>query len=156
MEHVYVIVKARDLKRYEFYVCNGCRFAIIFYVYDTSWRLCDIIFRALDPEGREIYPRGKVGWLQWSFTAERPGTYVLEFDNTYSTLTGKYVDLALAVRPLTRTTTMIEYRTSTATVTETLTILPSILSQEGMLIFTLVAAVAFIVGILLTLLVRRS
>jgi hypothetical protein len=51
---------------------------------------------------------------------------------------------------------MIEYRTSTATITETLTILPSILSQEGMLILTLVAAVAFIVGILLTLLVRRS
>jgi hypothetical protein len=36
MEHVYVIVEARDLKRYEFYVCDGCRFAIIFYVYDTS------------------------------------------------------------------------------------------------------------------------
>ncbi|MCC6023249.1 MAG: emp24/gp25L/p24 family protein [Thaumarchaeota archaeon] len=184
MEHVYVTVGAQDLKRYEFYVCGGCRFAIIFYVYDPSWKPVDIIFRALDPEGKEIYPRGKVISLQWSFTAEKAGTYVLEFDNTYSILTSKYVDLALAVRPPPTTTTMYrtitEYRTLTATeyrteyrvateyrtltipiteyrtLTETLTVTPSILSSEGILILTLVAAVALILGILLTLLARRS
>jgi hypothetical protein len=168
MEHVYVTVGARSLERYEFYVCSGCRFAIIFYVYDPSWKPVDIIFRALDPEGREIYPRSKVVALQWSFTAEKAGTYVLEFDNTYSILTGKYVDLALAVRPPSTTTTVyrtiMEYRTLTATeyrteyrtLTETLTVTPSMLSQESILILTLVAAVAFIAGILLTLLVRRS
>jgi hypothetical protein len=122
----------------------------------------------LDPEGREIYPRSKVVALQWSFTAEKAGTYVLEFDNTHSILTGKYVDLALAVRPPSTTTTVyrtiMEYRTLTATeyrteyrtLTETLTVTPSILSPEGILILTLVATVAFIVGILLTLLARRS
>jgi hypothetical protein len=184
MVHEYIAVEARSLERYEFYVCSGCRFAIIFYVYDPSWKPVDIIFRALDPEGREIYPRSKVVALQWSFTAEKAGTYVLEFDNTYSILTGKYVDLALAVRPPPTTTTVyrtiMEYRTLTATeyrteyrvateyrtltiptteyrtLTETLTVTPSILSPEGMLILTLVAAVAFIVGILLTLLARRS
>jgi hypothetical protein len=167
MEHVYVTVGARDLKRYVFYACANCRVSIVFYVYSGS-ELIDIIFRALDPEGREIYPRGKVVTLQWSFTAEKAGTYVLEFDNTYSILTDKYVDLALAVRPPPTTTTVyktiMEYRTLTATeyrteyrtLTETLTVTPSILSPEGILILTLVAAVAFIVGILLTLLARRS
>jgi len=166
MVHTYVVVGAQDLKRYEFYICGGCRFAIIFYVYDPSWKPVDIIFRALDPEGREIYPRGKVVTLQWSFTAEKAGAYVLEFDNTYSILTGKYVDLALAVR--TPSTTITEYRVATEyktlmvttteyrTLTETLTVTPSILSQESILILTLVATVAFIAGILLTLLARRS
>jgi hypothetical protein len=60
MVHEYIAVEARSLERYEFYVCSGCRFAIIFYVYDPSWKPVDIIFRALDPEGREIYPRSKV------------------------------------------------------------------------------------------------
>jgi len=184
MVHEYITVGARDLERYEFYVCGGCSFAIIFYVYDPSWKPVDIIFRALDPEGREIYPRGKVVALQWSFTAEKAGAYVLEFDNTYSILTDKYVDLALAVRPPPTTTTVYrtimeykiltateyrteyrvatEYRTLTIptteyrTLTETLTVTPSILSSEGILILTLVASVAFIAGILLTLLVRRS
>jgi hypothetical protein len=184
MVHEYITVRARDLERFEFYVWGGCRFAIIFYVYDPSWKPVDIIFRALDPDGREIYPRGRVpGWLSWSFTAEKAGTYVLEFDNTYSILTGKSIDLALAVSPPPTTTTvyrtMIEYRTLTATeyrteyrvateyrtltiptteyrvLTETLTVTPSILSQESILTLTLAAAVAFIAGILLTLLVRR-
>jgi hypothetical protein len=75
-------VGARDLKRYEFYVCDGCWFGFNFNVYDTSWMPSDIIFRALDPEGREIYPRRRVSTLGRSFVAERPGTYVLEFDNT--------------------------------------------------------------------------
>jgi hypothetical protein len=166
MVHGYITVEAKDLKRYEFYVCGGCRVAIIFYVYDPSWKPADIIFRALDPEGREIYTRSKVVTLQWNFTARRAGIYVLEFDNTYSILTGKYVDLALAVRA--PSTTITEYRVATEyrtltiptteyrTLTETLTITPSILSQESMLILTLVATVAFIVGILLTLLARRS
>jgi hypothetical protein len=54
-----------------------------------------------------------------------------------------------------------EYRTLTIPtteyrmLTETLT-LTSILSQESILILTLVAAVAFIAGILLTLLAKRS
>jgi hypothetical protein len=119
MEHVYVAVGARDLKRYVFYACANCRVSIVFYVCSGS-ELIDIIFRALDPDGREIYPRGRVpGWLSWSFTAEKTGTYVLEFDNTYSILTGKSIDLALAVSPPPTTTTvyrtMIEYRTLTAT-----------------------------------------
>jgi hypothetical protein len=166
MEHVYVTVGAKDLKRYVFYACANCRVSIVFYVYSGS-ELIDIIFRALDPDGREIYPRAKVTRLSWSFTAEKAGTYVLEFDNTYSILTGKSIDLALAVSPPPTTTTvyrtMIEYRTLTATeyrteyrtLTETLTV-TSILSQESILILTLAAAVAFIAGILLTLLVRRS
>jgi hypothetical protein len=82
MVHGYVTVGARDLERYVFYACANCRVSIVFYVYSGS-ELIDIIFRALDPDGREIYPRGRVpGWLSWSFTAEKAGTYVLEFDNT--------------------------------------------------------------------------
>jgi hypothetical protein len=170
MVHTSIIVGAQDLKRYEFYVCGGCRFTIILHVYDalnnyTDWtRPVNIIFRALDPDGREIYPRGGVVTLRWSFTAEKAGAYVLEFENTY--LAGTYVDLALAVRA--PSTTITEYRVATEyktlmvttteyrTLTETLTVTPSILSQESILILTLVAAVAFIVGILLTLLARRS
>jgi hypothetical protein len=150
-----VAVRARDLKRYEFYVCDGCHVVIYFYVHDTTWRSSDIIFRALDPKGREIYPRGKVSTLEWGFIAERPGTYILEFDNTYSA-TDKLVKLSISVRSLERTTIMIGYGISTVTITKTLTITPPILSWEGMLILTLVATVAFMVGVLLALLVRRS
>ncbi len=59
MEHVCVTVGARDLKRYVFYACANCRVSIVFYVYSGS-ELIDIIFGALDPDGREIYPRGRV------------------------------------------------------------------------------------------------
>ncbi|MFZ8789208.1 MAG: hypothetical protein ACO2OZ_06015 [Acidilobaceae archaeon] len=55
-----------------------------------------------------------------------------------------------------RTLTATEYRTEYRTLAETITVTPSMLSQESILILTLVAAVAFIAGILLTLLVRRS
>jgi hypothetical protein len=174
MVHDHIVVKARGLERRMFYVCSGCSFTIILYVYDSNWEPWEpvnIIFRALDPDGREIYPREGVVTLRWSFTAEKAGTYVLEFDNTYIIIAGgdKYVDLALAVRPPPTTTTVyrtiMEYRTLTAateyrteyrTLTETLTVTPSILSPGSILILTLVAAVAFIVGILLTLLARRS
>jgi hypothetical protein len=167
MRHEDILVKAQDLRRYEFFVDKrhcpyGCEVVIIFYVYDSLGMPSDIIFRALY-EGWEIYPKSKVEELSWSFTAERPGTYVLEFDNTYSILKYKIVDLVLAVRvPLTTITeyrteyiktlmhATIEYRTLTETLTATL------LPQESIEIFVLVAAVAFIAGILLTLLVRRS
>ncbi len=161
MVHVYITVGAQDLKRYEFYACAGCRVLITFYLPAGP----DIMFRILDPDGREIYPRTKVTRLNWSFTAGKAGTYILEFDNTYSILTGKSIDLALAVSPPPTTITeyrvVTEYRTLTipATeykmLTETLTV-TSILSQENILILTLVAAIAFIVGILLTLLAKRS
>jgi hypothetical protein len=118
-----------------------------------------MIFRALDPEGREVYPRGKVRELSWSFTAERPGTYILEFDNTYSTQSVKLVDVAIAMRPLSltiTTITMVEFRILTVTVTEMPAIPPLILSQEGKLILALVAMTAFMTGILLALFVRKS
>jgi hypothetical protein len=167
MKHELIFVKAQDLDRYEIFVDErhcpyGCEVVIIFYVNDLPREPSDIIFRALDPYGKEIYPRSMVERLRWSFTAERPGTYVLEFNNKYSML-DKIVDLVLAVRvPLTTITeyrteyiktlmhTTIEYRTLTETLTATL------LPQESIEIFVLVAAVAFIAGILLTLLVRRS
>jgi hypothetical protein len=167
MTHDHIFVKAQDLRRYEFFVDKrhcpyGCEVVIIFYVYDLRGGPSNIIFRALY-EGWEIYPKSKVEGLSWSFTAERAGTYVLEFDNTYSVLTDKVIDLALSVRvPLTTITeyrteyiktlthATIEYRTLTETLTATL------LPQESIEIFVLVAAVAFIASILLTLLVRRS
>jgi hypothetical protein len=123
------------------------------------------MFRILDPDGREIYPKSKVELLRWSFTAGKAGTYVLEFDNTYSILTGKSIDLALAISPPPTTITeyrvVTEYRTLTIPtteyrmLTETLT-LTSILSQESILILTLVAIASFIAGIILTLIARRA
>lgn len=161
MVHEYITVGARDLKKYEFYACAGCRVSITFYLPAGP----DIMFRILDPDGREIYPKSKVELLRWSFTAGKAGTYVLEFDNTYSILTGKSIDLALAISPPPTTITeyrvVTEYRTLTIPtteyrmLTETLT-LTSILSQESILILTLVAIASFIAGIILTLIARRA
>jgi hypothetical protein len=131
LEHIFV--GAGDLRRYEFYVCDGCRFEISFRVYSTATCISsNIIFRALDPEGREIYLRSKVGQLWWDFTAERAGTYILEFDNTHSTVS-KYVFLSLAVAPP-----------------------PSMLSQGGTLTLVLVATVAFIAGMLVRISISRK
>jgi hypothetical protein len=154
--HRYIGVRAGDLVKYEFYACAGCRVSITFYLHAGP----DIIFRALDPGGREIYLRSKVEKLSWSFTAARAGTYVLEFDNTYSVLTDKVIDLALSIGSPPTTTTVYEtirkYKILTATeYIETLTV-TSILSRESIQILVLVAAVSFIAGILLTLLARRA
>jgi hypothetical protein len=72
----------------------------------------------------------------------------------YRTLTAtEYrTEYRVATEYRTLTIPITEYRT----LTETLTVTPSILSSEGILILTLVAAVALILGILLTLLARRS
>ena len=74
-----------------------------------------------------MYPKSKVDRLSWSFIAEEAGIYILEFDNTYSILTGKTVDLALAVSP------------------------PLI----NIPMLTLVAIVSFVAGIILTLIASR-
>jgi hypothetical protein len=133
LEHISIFVGAGDLRRYEFYVCDGCRFEISFRVYSKATCISDIIiFRALDPEGREIYLRSKVSQLRWDFTAERAGTYILEFDNTHSTVS-KYVFLSLAVAPP-----------------------PSMPSQGGTLTLVLVAAVAFIAGMLVRISISRK
>jgi hypothetical protein len=126
--HEYITVGARDLKKYEFYVCAGCRVSITFYLPAGP----DIMFRILGPDGREVYPKSKVDRLSWSFTAEKAGTYVLEFDNTYSILTGKSVDLALAVSPPPTPPTTIS--------------IPML---------TLVAIVSFVAGVILTLIASR-
>jgi hypothetical protein len=164
MTHEYIFVKAQDLTRYAFRVGTddcalyGCEVVINFYVYDFLGMPSDIIFRALTSEGWERYPRSKVEQLSWSFKAA-VGTYILEFDNTYS-LKHKSVDLVVAVRVL---PTITEYRVvATEYITEYRTkyietpTVTSILSRESIQILVLVAAVAFIAGILLTLLVRRS
>jgi hypothetical protein len=156
--HRYIGVRAGDLVKYEFYACAGCRVSISFDFVAGP----DIIFRALDPYGKEIYPRSKVIRLRWSFTAERPGTYVLEFDNTYSVRTDKVIDLVLSISSRSTATTVYEtipgYKILTATeyrtLTETLTV--TTLSDEVMQILMLVAPVAFIAGIILTLLARRA
>ncbi|MCI4438121.1 MAG: hypothetical protein JHC33_15045 [Ignisphaera sp.] len=57
----------------------------------------DIVFRIFAPDGRELYPRTRIyGGFNYSFVANQAGYYILEFDNTYSTL-GKRVDLAVVV-----------------------------------------------------------
>lgn len=54
------------------------------------------MFRIVAPDGREVYPRGRIeGVFEWSFTATQSGRYVLEFDNTYSILSPKTIDLTI-------------------------------------------------------------
>jgi len=127
LAHYTFYVKPGDLVRYDFDICEGCSAIVIFYVYDREGNYIDIVFRVLSPDGREIYPRAKVdGKLSWSFTATQGGRYAFEFDNTYSILTGKYVDLALAVVPpprtVTATSTLYYYTILTMTVPTTVPI----------------------------------
>jgi hypothetical protein len=132
--HDVFYVWARDFKRYDFETCSGCEISIVFYVYEGATQdASDIIFRALAPDGREVYPRTKIsGKLAWTFVAKQGGRYTLEFDNTYSLLTVKRVDLAIAITPspttvkvtetVYRTTTTTAYTTTTMTIRETTTI----------------------------------
>jgi len=98
--HYTFYVKPGDFVKYNFNICGECRALVSFYVYGGAGSYSDIMFRVLAPDGREIYPRTKIySELRWSFTAAQGGNYTFEFDNTYSTLTSKWVDLALAVIP---------------------------------------------------------
>jgi hypothetical protein len=97
--HYGITVRPRDLVREEFYITSGSRVVVIFYVY-SGGSPSDIIFRIVAPDGREVYPRGRIeGVFEWSFTATQSGRYILEFDNTYSILSPKTIDLAISIEP---------------------------------------------------------
>jgi hypothetical protein len=124
LSHRVFYVNARDFVRYDLNVYSGCEVSIVFYVYEgDSQTASDIIFRVLAPDGREIYPRTKVsGGLTWSFIAGQSGGYTLEFDNTYSLLTVKRVDLAIALTPPPAIVTVTTTRTFTTTIPTYITV----------------------------------
>jgi len=124
LTHEVFYVNARDFVRYDLSVYSGYEVSIIFYVYEgTTQTASDIIFRVLAPDGREIYPKTKVsGGLTWSFIAGQSGRYTLEFDNTYSLLTVKRVDLAIALTPPPTTVTVTTTRTFTTTIPTYITV----------------------------------
>jgi hypothetical protein len=145
--HYGITVRPRDLVREEFYITSGSRVVIIFYVY-SGGSPSDIIFRIVAPDGREVYPRGRIeGVFEWSFTATQSGRYILEFDNTYSILSPKTIDLAISIEPPPTTvavpTYIVEYRTATVTV-------PAVLpgpSPESWLPLVAVLAVGVFIGL---------
>jgi hypothetical protein len=106
------------------------------------------MFRIVAPDGREVYPRGRIGGVfKWSFTATQSGRYILEFDNTYSILSPKTIDLAISIEPPPTTVTVptyiVEYRTATVTV-------PAVLpgpSPESWLPLVAALAVGVVVGL---------
>jgi hypothetical protein len=115
--HYTFYVAARDFVRYNFDFCEGCGVTVVFYVYEgDSMSSSDIIFRIVAPDGREVYPRTKVsGRFSYSFIAALGGSYVLEFDNTYSILAYKRVDLAVASVYPPETVTITSYFLTTLT-----------------------------------------
>jgi hypothetical protein len=161
--HYGITVRPRDLVREEFYITSGSRVVVIFYVY-SGGSPSDIIFRIVAPDGREVYPRGRIEWVfEWSFTATQSGRYILEFDNTYSILSPKTIDLAISIEPppttvtvptyiptyiteyrtMTVPTYVVEYRTATVTV-------PAVLpgpSPESWLPLVAALAVGVVVGL---------
>ena len=156
--HYVFYVGARDFTRYDFEACSGCGVSIVFYVYEAGTQTAsDIIFRVITPDGREVYPRTKIySRLSWSFTAEQGGRYTLEFDNTYSLLTTKRIDLAIVIIPpptTIRETTTI-YTTTTAYTTATITPPGSGISPEPGLI-ALVGVIALIIGLVIGIIIRR-
>jgi hypothetical protein len=115
-------VSARDFTRYYIGCCKNCDVFIDFLIIrSTLWgyEWSDIIFRVISPDGREIFPRYKIykGWYL-HFVADQEGTYILEFDNTYSD-SNKYIDLAVSVMPSLQTITITSYKTLTTTFTAT-------------------------------------
>jgi hypothetical protein len=177
--HDVFYVRARDFTRYDFEACSGCGVSIVFYVHGvftltltdittqatiitgitpiTTQPAGDIIFRAIAPDGREVYPKTKISSrLSWSFTAEQGGRYILEFDNTYSLDTTKIIDLAIAITPpptTIRETTTI-YTTTTAYTTTTIT--PpglGLIPEPGLI--ALVGVIALIIGLVIGIIIRR-
>jgi len=138
--HSVFYVRARDFTRYEFEACSGCGVSIVFYVYEAGTETAsDIIFRVITPDGREVYPRTKIySRLSWSFTAEQGGRYILEFDNTYSLLTTKRIDLAIAITPPPTTIT-----------SPGLGLIP----EPGLI--ALVGVIALIIGLVIGIIMRR-
>jgi hypothetical protein len=162
--HDVFYVRARDFTRYDFEACSGCEVSIVFYVYeDATQDASDIIFRALAPDGREIYPRTKISRkLAWTFVATQGGRYTLEFDNTYSLFTVKRVDLAIAIMPPPTTVKVTEtvYRTTTTTayitsiITTTITSLGlGLIPEPGLT--ALVGVVALIIGLVVGMFIRK-
>jgi hypothetical protein len=164
--HDVFYVGARDFTRYDFEACSGCGVSIVFYVYEAGTQTAsDIIFRVITPDGREVYPRTKIySWLSWSFTAEQGGRYILEFDNTYSLLTTKRIDLAIVIIPPPTTiretttiyTTTTAYATTTMTSITTTTITPpgsGLIPEPGLT--ALVGVIALIIGLVIGTIIRR-
>ncbi len=126
------IVAPGSIVKKTIHISNGSYVEMRFSVFVSSG-FSDIIFRALDPDGNEIFLRKKVyGDFSWNFTAYKSGNYVLEFDNTYSN-SPKYIALAMSIEPppktitsfITFTTVLYSTHTETATipVTSTTTII---------------------------------
>jgi len=116
--HLNFEVGPGGLAKRTFHINYGNLVTIILYVYSGGYS-SDIIFRIIDPDGREIYPREKVyGRLIWSFKANQSGYYIFEFDNTYSPFAmRKNVDLAISIEPLPTTVTVPVYTITRETVT---------------------------------------
>lgn len=73
------------------------------YVYvsgDISGGNNDIEFYITDPDGNYVRQRSRVyGSFSYGFTAYREGSYTLWFDNSFSIITSKTVNLELSVKP---------------------------------------------------------
>jgi hypothetical protein len=164
--HNVFYVTAKDFTRYDFEACSSCGVSIVFYVYeDDTQRAGDIIFRVIAPDGREVYPRTKIyRALSWSFTAEQGGRYILEFDNTYSLLTPKRIDLAIAITPpptTIRETTTIYKPTTVYTPTTITVYTPTTITSPGLGLIpepgltALVGIIALIIGLVIGIIIRR-
>ncbi len=61
----------------------------------------DIKFYIVDPNGYYVRPPSKIySHYTYSFTAAEDGTYYLWFDNSFSILTSKYVNVELTLKPI--------------------------------------------------------
>jgi len=100
ISHFGFYVKAKSFESVEFYASKGTTVKIVAYIFDPAGKPIDIDVQIIRPDGSLEYPKTRVaGSFVYIFDAPMSGTYRLVFDNTYSILTDKYVDLAIAGFP---------------------------------------------------------
>jgi len=158
ISHFGFYVKARSFERVEFYASVGTTVKVIAYIVDSAGNPIDIDVQIIRPDGSLEYPKERVsGVFRYAFEARMSGTYTVVFDNTYSILTDKYVDLAIAGFPQPQTVTVIRTleRAVTLTETKTETVTTTVEAVPGTAIAWLAVIVLAALVAILALLLRR-
>jgi len=186
ISHFWLTVKARSFETIEFYASRGTTVKIVAYIFDETGNQVDIDVQIIRPDGSLEYPKTRVTKQPFVYIFDAPmsGTYRVVFDNTYSILTDKYVDLAIAgfpkpqtvtvTRTFERTLTLTETRTATVerlltvtetqyktetrveTKTETATVTTTVEVVPGMAVAGLAVVAVALLAAILALLLRRG
>ena len=160
--HTYLYIDPGKFEKIELYVSQGTVVKITAFI---SGGNNDIDVEIIRPDGSIELPKDRVtSTFTYSFKAKTTGIYIVLFDNSFSVLTRKVVDLAIAgfpspitaTRTITRTavftktttlsTTITEVSTTTVTLTGTPSLEKMLTNPTTIGLFALILVIGLAIG----------